>query len=134
VDNAEKLFLTLFSLIAIVGIGYWLWDGVRKQAPKILIISIALIFAGEFRNIMDSVFYGLIFEDSYRPGSKYISGSWRTWNTLPSESCGYVLILVFQSGVQCRGLFNKYKGYDPDIVQQESISKEREKTYSSYLY
>jgi len=60
-----KLFLTLFRLVAIAGIGYWLWDSVRKQASNFLIISIALIFAGAFGNILDSVFYGLIFEDSY---------------------------------------------------------------------
>ncbi|NND61996.1 MAG: lipoprotein signal peptidase [Flavobacteriaceae bacterium] len=60
-----KLILTLFRLVAIVGIGYWLWDSVRKHAPKILIVSISLIFAGAFGNIVDSVFYGLIFEDSH---------------------------------------------------------------------
>ena len=60
-----KLILTVFRLFAIVGIGYWLWDSTRKKAPKVLIISIALIFAGAFGNIIDSVFYGLIFEDSY---------------------------------------------------------------------
>ena len=59
-----KLFLTLFRLVAIVGIGYWLWDSVRKKASKILIVSIALIFAGAFGNIIDSVLYGLIFNDS----------------------------------------------------------------------
>jgi len=59
-----KLFLTLFRLIAIVGIGYWLWDSVRKNASRILIVSIALIFAGAMGNIIDSVFYGLIFNDS----------------------------------------------------------------------
>jgi len=61
-----KLFLTLFRLVAIVGIGYWLWDSVRKKYSKILIVSIALIFAGALGNIIDSVFYGLIFEDSHR--------------------------------------------------------------------
>ncbi|MBT8256715.1 MAG: lipoprotein signal peptidase [Bacteroidia bacterium] len=60
-----KLILTIFRLFAIVGIGYWLWDSVRKHAPRVLLISIALIFAGAFGNIIDSVFYGLIFEDSY---------------------------------------------------------------------
>ena len=30
-----KLILTLFRLVAIVGIGYWLWDSVRKKSPKI---------------------------------------------------------------------------------------------------
>lgn len=60
-----KLFLTLFRLVAIVGIGYWLWDSVKKNASRILIASIALIFAGAFGNIIDSVFYGIIFNDSY---------------------------------------------------------------------
>lgn len=59
-----KLFLTLFRLVAIVGIGYWLWDAVRKHSPKILIISIALIFAGAAGNIVDSVFYGVLFNNS----------------------------------------------------------------------
>lgn len=60
-----KLALTLFRLIAIVGIGYWLWDSVRKRLPAVLIVSIALIFAGAFGNIIDSVFYGVLFSDSY---------------------------------------------------------------------
>lgn len=60
-----KLFLTLFRLVAIVGIGYWLWDSVRKNGSRILITAIALIFAGAFGNIIDSVFYGIIFNDSH---------------------------------------------------------------------
>jgi len=59
-----KLILTVFRLFAISGIGYWLWDSARKNAPGVLMISIALIFAGAFGNIIDSVFYGLIFEES----------------------------------------------------------------------
>jgi len=61
-----KLFLTLFRLVAIAGIGYWLWDSIRKNYSRILIVSIALIFAGAFGNIIDSVFYGIIFDDSHR--------------------------------------------------------------------
>lgn len=60
-----KLFLTLFRLVAIVGIGYWLWDSVRKNMSKVLIVAVSLIFAGAFGNIIDSVFYGLIFNDSH---------------------------------------------------------------------
>lgn len=60
-----KLFLTLFRLVAIVGIGYWLWDSIKKKHSKILIVSIALIFAGALGNIIDSVIYGVIFNDSY---------------------------------------------------------------------
>jgi signal peptidase II len=60
-----KLFLTTFRLIAIVGIGYWLYSALKSAAPRILIVAIALIFAGALGNIIDSVFYGLIFSDSY---------------------------------------------------------------------
>jgi len=60
-----KLFLTLFRIVAIGGIGYWLWDSVRKNMAPILILCIALIFAGALGNIIDSVFYGIIFNDSH---------------------------------------------------------------------
>lgn len=59
-----KLFLTLFRLFAITAIGYWLYDAVKKHSSKILIVSIALIFAGALGNIIDSVFYGIIFNGS----------------------------------------------------------------------
>lgn len=64
-DSAGKLILTIFRLFAIVGIGYWLYDIVRKKATKTLVIAVSLIFAGALGNIIDSVFYGLIFDDSY---------------------------------------------------------------------
>lgn len=60
-----KLLLTLFRLGAIVGIGYWLWDSVRNNGSKVLIVAISFIFAGAMGNIIDSVFYGLIFTHSY---------------------------------------------------------------------
>lgn len=60
-----KLLLTLFRLCAIVGIGYWLWDSIRNNGSKVLIVAISFIFAGAMGNIIDSVFYGIIFDDSY---------------------------------------------------------------------
>lgn len=60
-----KLLLTLFRLGAIAGIAYWLWDSVRNNESRILIVAISFIFAGAFGNIIDSVFYGMIFTDSY---------------------------------------------------------------------
>jgi signal peptidase II len=60
-----KLILTVFRLFAIVGIGYWLYDAVKKRHSVYLILSIALIFAGAAGNIIDSVFYGVIFDDSH---------------------------------------------------------------------
>lgn len=60
-----KLFLTFFRLIAITAIGYWLYDSIKKQQHQILIIAVSLIFAGAIGNIIDSVFYGMLFSDSY---------------------------------------------------------------------
>ncbi|MGA9637171.1 lipoprotein signal peptidase [Flavobacterium sp.] len=61
-----KLFLTVFRLFAVGGIGYWLWDSVEnKHSSNYLVVAIALIFAGALGNIIDSVFYGVIFDDSH---------------------------------------------------------------------
>ena len=64
-DSLGKLILTIFRLFAIAGIGYWLYDIIKKQGTQTLVIAVSLIFAGAFGNIIDSVFYGLIFDDSY---------------------------------------------------------------------
>ena len=59
-----KILLTSFRIVAIGLISYWLWDSIRKKSPKILIISVSLILAGAIGNIIDSVFYGVIFDSS----------------------------------------------------------------------
>ena len=63
-DRTAKVALTVFRVVAIFGIGYWLVDATKKQSSKILISAIALIFAGALGNIIDSVFYGVLFDDS----------------------------------------------------------------------
>ncbi|MEW5677442.1 lipoprotein signal peptidase [Flavobacterium enshiense] len=60
-----KLLLTSFRIVAVGGIAYWLWDAARKQSSNFLIVAVALILAGAVGNILDSVFYGRIFNDSY---------------------------------------------------------------------
>ena len=59
-----KITLTLFRIGAVAGIGWWLADSVKKHLSPYLIVSIALILAGAFGNIIDSVFYGVIFDHS----------------------------------------------------------------------
>src|SRR5690554_5573399 len=61
-----KLLLTSFRIIAVGGILYWLYDSVKKKGSNILIVAIALILAGALGNIIDSVFYGVIFNDSHQ--------------------------------------------------------------------
>lgn len=96
-----KLFLTLFRLCAIVGIGYWLWDSIKKKAPRVLIVSIALIFAGAFGNIIDSMVYGLIFNDSHHQVA-----------TLFPSSGGYGKL--FYGKVVDMLYFPLWKGYLPE--------------------
>ena len=64
-EDTAKLVLTLFRIVAIFGLGYWLWDAVKKQTSTLLNWALALIFAGALGNIIDSVFYGVLFSDSY---------------------------------------------------------------------
>ncbi|WP_179334189.1 lipoprotein signal peptidase [Winogradskyella costae] len=63
-DKSAKLFLTLFRIVAVTGIGFWLVDVTKKKKSKILIFAISIIFAGALGNILDSVFYGVLFNDS----------------------------------------------------------------------
>ena len=63
--KAGKLFLTLFRIVAVTGIVYWLWQTIKKKTHTAVIIAISLILAGAVGNIIDSVFYGVIFDSSY---------------------------------------------------------------------
>lgn len=60
-----KLALSIFRIIAIGIIGYYLYSLTRKKASGGLIFSISLILAGAIGNILDSAFYGLIFSESW---------------------------------------------------------------------
>lgn len=60
-----KLMLSIFRIIAVGGIGWYLYKLIKENADKLFIICMSLIFAGAVGNIIDSVFYGLIFSESY---------------------------------------------------------------------
>jgi signal peptidase II len=59
-----KPILTIFRIIAVIAIGWYLRELVRKQAKTGLVLCVALIFAGAMGNIIDSVFYGILFNES----------------------------------------------------------------------
>lgn len=59
-----KVILTSFRILAVGGIGYWLYNSVKIKSSNVLIFAISLILAGAFGNIIDSVFYGRLFDDS----------------------------------------------------------------------
>lgn len=61
-----KIFLSVFRIVAVVAIGWYLFKLARqKEIPFGFIVCISLIFAGAIGNIIDSLFYGMIFSDSY---------------------------------------------------------------------
>ncbi|MFD2908442.1 lipoprotein signal peptidase [Flavobacterium ardleyense] len=75
-----KLILTLFRIVAVGGIAWWLWDSVRKNSSNYLIVAIALIFTGALGNIIDSVFYGVVFNDSYHQvATAFSENPYGTW-------------------------------------------------------
>lgn len=59
-----KLILSVFRLAAVSALAYYIWALVKKKDDNLYIACIALIFAGAVGNIIDSVFYGMIFSDS----------------------------------------------------------------------
>jgi signal peptidase II len=62
--NFGKLFLSLFRIVAVIIIGWWLYKVTRKKVSNGLIFCISLILAGAIGNIIDSAFYGIIFGES----------------------------------------------------------------------
>ncbi len=60
-----KIFLSLFRILAVTGIAFYMRYLIKQKAHNGLVISVALILAGAAGNIFDSLFYGMIFDDSW---------------------------------------------------------------------
>ena len=78
-----KIILTLFRLVAVIWGSFLLRDFVRKKYHTGFLVCAALIYAGALGNLIDSLFYGIIFEQSnplsqniarfFPPGGGYAS-------------------------------------------------------------
>ncbi len=60
-----KTILSLFRIVAVGAIGWYILKLIREKAPQGVLFSFALIFCGAIGNIFDSLFYGMIFSDSH---------------------------------------------------------------------
>lgn len=60
-----KMILSVFRLVAVGAITYYLLKIIKTKAHWGLVISVSMILAGALGNIIDSVFYGKIFNESY---------------------------------------------------------------------
>jgi signal peptidase II len=67
-----KIALSLFRIVAVSAIGWYLFREIKKGIPTGLAVSISLILAGAIGNIIDSAFYGLIFTDSYGRVAEFV--------------------------------------------------------------
>lgn len=64
-----KIILSLFRLVAVVAIGVYLKNLVRKQAHTGLLVSLTLIMAGALGNVIDGTFYGVLLKNNVIPNS-----------------------------------------------------------------
>ena len=62
-----KLFLTLFRLVAVCAIGWFIHKEIQRRRPMGYIVCLSLIMAGAAGNIIDCLFYGLIFNNPPHP-------------------------------------------------------------------
>ena len=63
-----KLFLTLFRIVAVGALVYYIRLLIKKQVRTGYILTVSLVLAGAAGNILDSLFYGLIFSASHYMG------------------------------------------------------------------
>ena len=96
-----KMVLSLFRIVAVCAIGWYISRLLKEKAPKGVIFAFALIFCGAVGNIIDSMFYGMIFNDSYSQVA-----------TLFPEGGGYAPFL--HGKVVDMLYFPLYEGFLPD--------------------
>lgn len=100
--ESGKIILSLFRIVASVAIAWYILHLIKEKAHSGLILAVSAIFAGAVGNIIDSMFYGMIFSESwlepallFPPGGGYsnflhgrvvdmlyfpvINGSWPSW-------------------------------------------------------
>ena len=60
----SKLVLSLFRVVAISVLGYYIWLQVRRHARTGYIVLLAMVLAGAAGNLIDCLFYGQVFNAS----------------------------------------------------------------------
>ena len=60
----SKLFLTLFRIVAVVLLAFYIRNLIRKKFKTGFVLTISLVLAGAAGNIIDCLFYGVLFGES----------------------------------------------------------------------
>jgi signal peptidase II len=71
-----KYLLSIFRIIAIGAIAWYLKTLVLKNTKKGVVLSIALVLAGAIGNMIDSAFYGLVFSESFGQTATFLEGGY----------------------------------------------------------
>ncbi len=96
-----KLALSIFRIVFVGFLFHFLRGLIKRNAEPILITSLSLVLAGAVGNIIDGVFYGTIFNDSYRQVASFLP-----------EDGGYAPLFFGQ--VVDMFYFPLFKGYLPE--------------------
>ena len=64
-DDWGKLLLSVFRILAIFALTWYILHINKLKAPRGVLVCMSMILAGAIGNVIDSLFYGLIFDDSY---------------------------------------------------------------------
>ena len=92
IEVIGKLFLSVFRIVAVLFIGYYLYKLVKENYKFGFIACISLVFAGAVGNIIDSIFYGVIFDHSFGQLATFMP----IFNLADSAICvGVFLLLIF---------------------------------------
>lgn len=80
--DTGKLFLTIFRALAIGGLTYFLIRIIKKGESTFFVVCISLIIAGATGNLIDSIFYGAIFTDSFMQVAEMFPADGETYGKL----------------------------------------------------
>jgi signal peptidase II len=71
-NETGKMVLTLFRLVAVIFGTWYLGRIVKQQYKRGFIVCAALIYAGALGNLIDSMFYGMIFDKGLSASTNYL--------------------------------------------------------------
>ena len=63
-ELGSKIVLSLFRVVAITALTYFIWLEIKRKVRTGYIVCLAMVLAGAIGNLLDSMFYGLIFNAS----------------------------------------------------------------------
>jgi len=63
-EIGSKTFLSVFRVVAVAGLSYYIWLQLKEKAKTGYVVLLTMILAGAIGNLIDCMFYGLIFNVS----------------------------------------------------------------------